>query len=230
MNINLFSVYKPPGKSSYDVIRQLKKKYPGEKIGHGGTLDPFAEGVLIIGVGRSATKQLGLFLNHSRKTYRATVHLGTVSTTDDPEGQKIECIGAALPTLSVVEQTLKKFIGEIWQTPSRFSALKINGERAYDKARRGEQVVMEPRQVFIEDVQLVSYSKKELVVEVTCGSGTYIRSIARALGEVWGTGAYLTRLLRTRVRVPGYPEYDFTSEKSEKIENPRDLGVATSRE
>ncbi len=224
MNINLFSVYKPPGKSSYDLIRWFKKKYPGEKIGHGGTLDPFAEGVLIIGVGRSATKQLGLFLNHSRKTYRATLQLGTVSTTDDPEGQKIRCVGAPLPSLPVIEQTLKKFVGEIWQTPPQFSALKIKGERAYDKARRGEQFVMEPRQVFIEQVQLVSYDGAELVIEVTCGSGTYIRSIARALGEEWGTGAYLTRLIRTRVRVSEYPEYDFTSEKSEKIENPQRSG------
>lgn len=220
----LFSVYKPPNCTSYSIIRGFKKKYPGEKIGHGGTLDPFAEGVLIIGVGRAATKQLGLFLNHSRKTYRATLELGTVSTTDDPEGQKIVCSGASLPSVAVVEQTLKKFVGEIWQTPPRFSALKINGERAYDKARRGEQVVMEPRQVFIEQVALVSYGGTELVIDVTCGSGTYIRSIARALGEEWGTGAYLTRLIRTRVRVPEHPEYDFTSEKSEKIEPPKGLG------
>lgn len=221
---SVHAVYKPAGCSSYAVVRWFKQRYPGEKIGHGGTLDPFAEGVLIIGVGRAATKQLGLFLNHSRKTYRATLQLGTVSTTDDPEGQKMECVGAVLPALPMVEHTLKKFIGEIWQTPPRFSALKINGERAYDKARRGEQVVMEPRQVFIEDIQLVSYREKELVIDVTCGSGTYIRSIARALGEAWGTGAYLTCLLRTRVRVPEHPEYDFTSEKSEKIESPQGSG------
>lgn len=214
----LFSVRKPPGVTSYDVIRRFKKLYAGEKIGHGGTLDPFAEGVLVIAVGRAATKKLGLFLNHSRKTYVATLRLGAVSTTDDPEGRVIMCPGAMFPAQARVEEELKNFIGEIWQTPPRFSALKIKGERAYDLARRGVTVTMEPRQVVVDAVSLISYQPPELVIEITCGSGTYIRSIARALGERFLTGAYLTRLIRTRVRVPEQPELDFSLDHSEALE------------
>lgn len=213
---NLFAVYKPAGISSYDVIRQLKKVYPGEKIGHGGTLDPFAEGVLVIGVGRVATKKLGFFLNHSRKTYQATLRLGMVSTTDDPEGKLIACRGAEFPSLAAINAVIPSFVGEIWQIPPRFSALKIKGERAYDKARRGEQIIMSPRQVFIESIRCISYEPPAMVLEITCGSGTYIRSIARALGERFRTGAYLTRLIRTRVRVPDQAALDFTVEQAKK--------------
>lgn len=214
----ILPVYKPPGATSYDMVRYFKKKYPGEKIGHGGTLDPFAEGVLVVAVGRAATKKLGLLLNHSRKTYIATLKLGAVSTTDDPEGRVISCPGASFPSRPRVEETLKEFVGEIYQTPPRFSALKIKGERAYDLARRGVTVVMEPRKVTVDAVRLLSYETPEIVVEITCGSGTYIRSIARALGERFLTGAYLTRLIRTRVRVPENAELDFSVESSKSLE------------
>lgn len=213
----LFSVYKPPGVSSYDIIRQLKKRFPGEKIGHGGTLDPFAEGILIIGVGRAATKKLGLFLGQSEKTYVATLVLGFMSTTDDPEGRKLRCAGAHLPSLADIGAALQQFQGEIWQTPPIYSALKVNGERAYALARRGETVTMTPRQVVISAIQCVGYEPPLVTIEVTCGSGTYIRSLARNIGKILVTGAYLTRLIRTRVRVIDQPELDFTLATTERL-------------
>ena len=200
---NIFPVYKPPGISSYDVIRKLKQKYPGQKIGHGGTLDPLAEGLLIIGVGREATKQLQSILKNTKKVYEVEIELGKVSETDDAEGPisvngdlKFE---SGELTRKRIEEVLSGFIGEIGQTPPRYSAIKVNGVPAYKRARRGEEFVLKPRRVIINDISILEYSYPFLKLKITCGSGVYIRSLARDIGEKLGTGGYVKTLKRSEV-------------------------------
>lgn len=208
-NSGLLTINKPPGITSYDVIRRLKKLYPGEKIGHGGTLDPFAEGVLVVGVGRAGTRQLGIVLKDTLKEYRATLRLGASSTTGDPEGEIIEDQGYSSPSLERIIDVLSTFQGDILQTPPIYSALKIGGVPAYKRVRQGETVVMEPRTVYIESIKLAVWNSPYLEIVVQCGSGTYIRSLAVDIGKALGTSAYLTKLVRTRIWQPQNPEVDF---------------------
>jgi tRNA pseudouridine55 synthase len=217
----IFAVYKPRGISSYDVIRQLKRACMGEKIGHGGTLDPEAEGVIVIAVGRAYTKQLQPILKGTSKTYEATLFLGATSETDDAEGpitmtdivedrpgkgtnpeKDGPCISA-----SHLTATLETFLGTTLQTPPRYSAVKIAGQPAYKRARRGEDFTIEPKPIHISAIELLTYEHPHLTIRVTCGSGTYIRVLARNIGEKLGTGAYLTHLKRTAVG-------EFTLEKA----------------
>lgn len=213
MRKGVFAVYKPKGKTSYDVIRQLKKKYPGEKIGHGGTLDPLAEGVLVVGVGRQATKTLGSILKNTKKIYKAEIELGKVSKTDDAEGPITSVkdglktparwpnglLGGGGSTIDKVKKVLNLFVGNISQTPPRYSAIKIKGVPAYKRARRGEKFSIQPKQVTIHNIRLINYAYPILKIEVTCGSGVYIRSLARDIGKRLGCGAYLKNLIRTAV-------------------------------
>ncbi len=212
----LASYYKPPGISSYDIIRRLKKIHPGEKIGHGGTLDPFAEGVLVIGIGRENTRLLGAVLKNTRKTYRATLRLGASSTTDDPEGEIVEDPNFIAPSRARIEEIIPRFFGTIEQVPPVYSALKIQGQPAYKRVRRGEEVVMTPKQVEIFSLEIVACNPPELVIDVTCGSGVYIRALARDIGRALGTTAYLTGLVRTRIFRPE-GDVDFTIEGSVKV-------------
>lgn len=198
----LYGVYKPLGISSYDVIRQLKRAFPGQKIGHGGTLDPLAEGVLVVAIGSAYTKQLSEVLKGTEKVYEAVVRLGEISETDDSEGpikgSDPKKVGPSF-TQPELEKILSFFVGTIQQTPPKYAAIKIGGVPAYKRARRGEEVIPEPKTVHIERIALLSYVYPDVTLEVTCGSGTYIRALARDMGEKLGCGAYLKALKRTRV-------------------------------
>ena len=136
MSHSIFAVYKPKNWSSYDVIRYLKNEFPGEKIGHGGTLDPLAEGVLVIGVGREATKSLHTILLGTTKKYIAKIELGSISDTDDSEGPIHKQENSIIPTFDEVKKSITTFEGTILQTPPSFSASKIHGRKAYDMARK----------------------------------------------------------------------------------------------
>lgn len=199
MKKGLQAVYKPKGISSYDVIRQIKRDFPGEKIGHGGTLDPLASGVLVIGIGREATRQLGIVLKNTTKEYVAQITLGSWSETDDAEGPIHEGGSARLPTAREIREVLGKFEGEISQIPPVYSAVKIQGKPAYKRTRAGESLILAPKKVFVESIELLSYDYPILTLRIICGSGVYIRSLARDIGEAIGTRAYMSELERVRV-------------------------------
>jgi tRNA pseudouridine55 synthase len=194
-------VDKPAGWTSHDVVgkvRNVLKKEAGHKIkvGHTGTLDPFATGLLILMIG-GYTKRAQEF-SKLDKVYVAEIILGKISTTGDPEGEITEKSNKK-PSQKEIENVLKEFTGEIEQTPHKFSAIKVNGQKAYDLARAGKDVVLEPRKVTIYNIEEVEYDYPKLKFTAEVSSGTYIRSLAEDIGEKLGTGAYLSALRRTKV-------------------------------
>jgi tRNA pseudouridine55 synthase len=189
---------KPPVLTSARVVGTVKRMLPrGVKIGHAGTLDPFATGVLLLLVGR-ATKQSDSLMGQP-KQYQATIRLGASTPTDDLDSPATPVPGAIMPTPERLAAELARFVGEIEQRPPAYSALWIAGRRAYDLARAGQSVELKPRKVRIDAIELLDYRPPDVVVRIDCGKGTYIRAIARDLGEALGTGGYLTALRRTRV-------------------------------
>ena len=194
------AVYKPKGPSSNQYLNKIRATLNTKKVGHAGTLDPLASGVLVVGIGREATKQLNNLIK-TDKEYIAEIKFGQISTTRDEEGKK-ETISKDEPeylNLDVIKKNLKVFIGEIKQTPPIFSALKIKGQSAYKLAREGKDIRLEPRLVNIYDIKVLKYEWPFLEIKVHCGSGVYIRSLAHDLGETLKIGAYLSNLERTRV-------------------------------
>ncbi len=192
---------KPAGISSFGVVARVRgalsrKAGVKVKVGHTGTLDPFATGLLILLVGK-ATKRADEFLKLD-KTYEAQLCLGSTSSTADPEGE-ITKVSSKVPTEQEVRQVLNKFVGELSQTPPAFSAIKVGGQRAYKLARAGKEVKLEPRKVTVYDLTAVVYEYPKLSFTVSVSSGTYIRSLAVDIGEALGAGAYLTALRRTTV-------------------------------
>lgn len=181
-------------------VRWALSKYMGVKrvkVGHAGTLDPLATGVMIICVGR-ATKQIET-LQAGVKQYEATLCLGAETPSFDMEHPVSETFPTNHITKDAVVEVLKSFEGEIDQVPPLFSAVKIDGKRAYKYARGGDDVEIEPKRIFIEKIELLDYSMPHISIRVTCGKGTYIRALARDIGRALGSGAYLTALRRTRV-------------------------------
>lgn len=193
----IIAIDKPRGVTSHDVVNIIRKKTSIKRVGHGGTLDPLATGVLVIGIGRSATKTLDEY-TLGEKEYVAEIKLGTTSTTDDEEGEKTP-ISDKIPTKSQIEEVLPFFVGKIKQTPPIYSAIKIKGKPAYKYARDKKELKMEPREVEINDIGLVTYKYPLLIIKVACKKGVYIRSLARDIGEKLGTGAYMSDLRRTKV-------------------------------
>lgn len=190
----LFIVDKPVGPSSFDIVREIKKIYPREKVGHAGSLDPFATGVLVILLGR-ATKLSNALLN-ADKIYRATLELGKETDSLDLTGKQVS--EALVPdlTISEVESCLKSFEGEWNQLPPMFSAKKIKGVRLYELARQNMSVPRERVAVQLYSLRLVSFVGKELVFEVHCSKGTYIRSLGQEIAQRLGTVGHLTGLRR----------------------------------
>lgn len=193
---------KPAGITSFGVVarvrRILSEKYGKKvKVGHTGTLDPFATGLLILMAGK-ATKKCQDFLKKD-KEYEATIFLGATSTTGDPEGEITVVESTTVPDKETVESVLNNFVGEIEQTLPRFSAVKINGKRAYDLARKGEEVEMPTRKVTIYNIELLDYTYPELRIKTKVSSGTYIRTLGEDIGKALKTGAYLTALRRTKI-------------------------------
>lgn len=193
----IFAAYKPKGVSSFSIVAKARKFFGIKKVGHAGTLDPLASGVLVIGVGREATKKL--FLEVAKeKEYIAELTLGQISTTDDAEGEKNEGSNYQ-PNKKEIKEVLLKFIGEIMQVPPKFSAIKVDGKRAYKIARAGNELELKARPVLIKEIELLNYEYPILKIRVVTGSGVYIRSLARDIGQKLGTGAYISELKRVRV-------------------------------
>lgn len=199
---DIILIDKPAGLSSFGVVARVRRRLSEQagkkiKVGHTGTLDPFATGLLIL-LANKATKLSNQFLKLD-KWYEATICLGKTSTTGDPEGEIIEQNTEKVPTLEEVKTVVNQFVGQITQTVPTFSAVKINGQRAYQLARRGEEVVMPTRQIEIYSLKILSYNYPELIIRTHVSSGTYIRTLGEDIGKPLGVGAYLTSLRRTQV-------------------------------
>lgn len=209
MEDGIVLVDKPAGWTSFDVVAKIRGKIRASytqqgikptkrqlKVGHAGTLDPFATGLLVILLG-DATKKATEFLKLD-KVYETEIVLGKISTTGDPEGEITEVNGSH-PALEEVERALGQFEGDITQRPPIFSAVKVNGQRAYKLARDGKAVEIPERTVTIHSIELVAYEYPLLTLRTHVGSGTYIRSLAADIGKVLGTGAYCSKLRRTQI-------------------------------
>jgi tRNA pseudouridine55 synthase len=200
----IFALDKPRNMSSQQavgIVKRWAKQCSGQKnirVGHAGTLDPLASGVLVIAVGRTYTRQLDDIVQ-KEKAYDAEVTLGITTTTDDAEGEQTQHTVEQPPTHAAVEHALQAFIGDIQQTPPRYSAAKISGEEGYKRARRGEVFDPGAHSVFVKDLVIAEYAYPKVCLRVTTGPGVYIRSLARDLGEALGTGGYLSSLRRTSV-------------------------------
>jgi tRNA pseudouridine55 synthase len=193
----LLVVDKPGGWTSHDVVARSRRLTRTRKVGHAGTLDPMATGVLVLGIGR-ATRLLG-HLALTVKTYDATVRLGATTVTDDAEGEVVEVRDASGVTDEAVEHALSALRGEIAQVPSAVSAIKVDGVRSYARVRSGEAVELAARPVRVDRLEVLDRRGDDLDVAVTCSSGTYVRALARDLGAALGVGAHLTALRRTSV-------------------------------
>ena len=195
-------VDKPSGPTSHDVVAKMRKLFNTRKVGHAGTLDPMATGMLVIGVGR-ATRLLGFFTAHE-KEYLGTVCLGVTTTTDDAQGEVLTTTSTAQITESMILEVVREFRGPIMQQPSAVSAIKIDGKRAYARVRAGEEVDIPPRSVIIHDLEILNIKRNEAAdtfeveLRVVCSAGTYIRALARDIGSKLGVGGHLIALRRTR--------------------------------
>ncbi len=216
---------KPKGATSHDVVAEVRRKI-GCKVGHTGTLDPFATGLLIIALGK-ATRLID-YLQKQDKEYLVTMILGEEKDSYDVTGKTIETSDYSRVTKEKVEEALKPFIGEIMQSPPVFSALKVDGRRAYDLARKGEAVELEKRSVRINSIKIVSMNLPLIELKISCSVGTYIRSLVHDLGLALGTNAYAKELRRTKnsvydvkdsITIPDFLEME-NSEIVEKLISP----------
>lgn len=195
-NKGIIPINKPKDWTSFDVVNKLKYKLKPLKVGHLGTLDPMATGVLLVTVGK-ATKLFDI-MQEKTKTYISTFEFGYLTDTLDATG-KITEQTEKIPTKQEIIEILPKFIGEISQIPPKYSAKSINGKRAYEMARNGEEFEINPKMVKIYDIKLLSYENKVLKLEIVCGSGTYIRSIGRDIALELNSTATMTDLVRIKM-------------------------------
>jgi len=192
------NVRKPAGPTSHDIVARVRRRLPRKiKVGHAGTLDPFADGVLVLCLG--AATRLAEYVQRQPKRYTARIRLGATSTTDDSEGQVTSTPSPRVPDLDDIQSALARFVGAIQQTPPAHSAVHVQGKRAYALARAGQPVMPAPRTVTIHSLNVLRYDWPELDLEIGCGSGTYIRALARDLGAVLGCGGYCSTLRRVSV-------------------------------
>ena len=193
----ILNIYKPIGITSFGVVKKIRKIVGEKKVGNGGTLDPFAEGVLIIGTG-SDTKELKR-ITDTDKTYTASIELGKTTNTLDPEGSVIK--EKKIPRLSEskINKVLDSFLGVSMQTPPMFSAKKIGGVKLYELARKNIIVDREPSQINISSINLINFNRTNITFSVSCSKGTYIRVVGKEIAEKLGTVGYLNSLIRTRV-------------------------------
>ncbi|MFE6734000.1 tRNA pseudouridine(55) synthase TruB [Microbacterium sp. NPDC057650] len=194
-------VDKPGGLTSHDVVARVRRAFGTRKVGHAGTLDPMATGLLVIGI-EGATRLL-TYIVGADKTYEATIRLGQATTTDDAEGEIVSTTDTGDVPASAIEAGIAALTGEISQVPSAVSAIKVDGRRAYDRVRAGEQVELAAREVTVSRFEVLAERRTDggidLDVIVDCSSGTYIRALARDLGAGLGVGGHLTALRRSRV-------------------------------
>lgn len=216
---------KPKDWTSFDVVAKIRSFYSKQenkkvRVGHAGTLDPFATGLLIILVGQ-ATKEQDKFMKLD-KEYEATLRLGCESSTGDTEGEIKEVSGgASIPSIEEIEAILKKFQGKIKQVPPAHSAIKIRGRKAYELARSGKRVKLDPREITIYKIEVLDYRYPILRIKTKVSSGTYIRSLARDIGWELGCGAYLTDLKRTKIG-------KFSLKEAQKISEFNDNGESSA--
>jgi tRNA pseudouridine55 synthase len=201
MTDDIILIDKPTGMTSFGVVARIRRvltERAGKKVkvGHCGTLDPFATGLLILVTGKMTKKAMEY--TKLDKVYEATIHLGQTSTTGDPEGE-LTNVSERVPSREEIETAAKQFIGKITQRPPIFSAIKIDGQRAYKLARDGKEVEIPERTVEIFSLEVLEYSYPELKIRTHVGSGTYIRSLAEDIGKELGVGAYCRELRRTRI-------------------------------
>ncbi len=189
-------VDKPVGMTSHDVVEAIRRGTGIRRAGHTGTLDPRASGVLVILVGPAV--RLSEYVSASDKRYQAIIRLGSSTDTFDADGKFVQSTQPVNVTEEQFEKILKNFEGEIEQTPPPYSAVKVGGRRAYDMARQGEEVALEPRKIQVHHLEVLEWAPPEVVVDVHCSSGTYVRSLANDIGVQLGTGAYLVGLRRTK--------------------------------
>ncbi len=201
MTDGIILIDKPAGITSFGVVARVRRLLTNQqskkvKVGHTGTLDPFATGLMILVIGKEC-KNAGSY-SKLDKVYEATIKLGQISTTGDPEGD-LSDVSDAVPTLIDVKEVLQKFVGVIEQRPPAYSAIKVNGRRSYDLARSGQAVELPVRQVTIHTLDLIDYTYPELKIKTHVSSGTYIRSLASDIGDQLSTGAYCTSLRRVKI-------------------------------
>ena len=193
----ILNIYKPKGMTSFGVVKKIRKIIGEKKVGHGGTLDPFAEGVLIIGTGGDTIELKKI--TETDKTYIASIELGKTTNTLDTEGDVIEKKKIPRLSESKINKVLKSYLGASMQTPPMFSAKKIGGVKLYELARKNIIVDREPTQINISDINLINFNETNIVFTVSCSKGTYIRVLGKEIAEKLGTAGYLNSLIRTRV-------------------------------
>lgn len=194
----LLNLCKPAGLTSRQVVDQVQRLAGrAMKVGHAGTLDPLASGVLVTPVGRAT--RLTDYVQQMPKTYSATFLLGRQSDTEDTDGEVTELVDPPIPTANAVREAAERLTGRILQRPPAYSAIKVGGRRAYDLAKRGEDVRLAPREVDVYRLNVVAYEYPELRVRIECGGGTYVRSLGRDLAESLGTAAVMSSLQRTAI-------------------------------
>lgn len=201
MDDGILLIDKPAGMTSFGIVARIRRVLSEQqgkkvKVGHTGTLDPFATGLMILVIGKEC-KNAGLY-SKLDKTYEATIRLGQTSTTGDQEGE-ITNVSDVIPTQTKVKEVLEKFTGEITQRPPIYSAIKVNGQRAYKLARAGKPVEIPERQVTIHSLEIINYKYPEIQIRANVSSGTYIRTLAEDIGAALGTGAYCTQLRRVSI-------------------------------
>lgn len=193
----IFLVDKPVGPTSFRMVQLIKRALNIKKVGHAGTLDPFASGLLIICAARAATRQISSFME-GEKEYTATLKLGVETDSQDLTGKEIARHDVCSVNLEMIENCLQRFIGEQLQQPPAFSALKYKGKPLYYYARKGIKVEKEPRTVFVREIELLEWRQEMLQIRVVCGKGTYVRTLAADIGAQLGCGAHLVALRRLR--------------------------------
>ena len=206
----IINIHKPIGWTSFDVVKKIRTITQEKKVGHGGTLDPFAEGVLIIGTGKD-TKILSNFID-DKKRYVACLSLGELTDTFDIEGKVIKKMDIPHLSENYINKVLNSFIGEIYQVPPMYSAKKINGKRLYDLARKNITVDRKPNKITIFSINLIKFSHDNISFSVCCSKGTYIRVLGKEIAEKLGTVGHIKTLVRTDVG-------DYNIDNSETIEN-----------
>src|SRR5436305_2073739 len=192
----IFNINKPTGMTSHDVVARIRKLLKQRRVGHAGTLDPAADGVLPICVGQGT--RVAEYLSESGKAYRAKVTFGVVTDTYDAEGTVLSTTNPASLTLTEIEAALQHFLGPQMQVPPRYSAIKLQGQPAYKRVRAGEDIALAPRPIVIHALQVTEWNTPFATLAIECSKGTYIRSLAYDLGEYLGCGASLNALVRTR--------------------------------
>jgi tRNA pseudouridine55 synthase len=193
----ILNLFKPSGPTSRDCVNRIQRLIRPTKVGHAGTLDPIAEGVLLVAVGQAA--RLVDWIHLLPKTYRGTFLLGKTSLSVDTESEVTDIVDANIPSRSDLEAILPEFLGSISQVPPIYSAIRIDGKRAYESARAGEQVDMPTRQVHIHRLSIIEFEHPRLVLDIECSTGTYIRSLGRDMARRLGTDAIMTELLRSAI-------------------------------